>query len=256
MCRQLSQRGYEVLLGSRDPAKGARAARQVGGTITPLALDVADPESVRAAAAGLDRLDVLVNNAAILYDTWQRGVDADLDQVREAFETNLLGAWRVTQAVLPLLRASPAARIVNVSSGAGALTDMGGGTPAYRTSKAALNALTRILAADLRGDAILVNAVCPGWVATDMGGSGGRPVAEGAAGIVWAATLPRRRPDERVLPRRARDRLVGFSPPPRSPEPRRACRRAGPPVPWPAPGGGRRTPRPTPRCRRRSSRGR
>jgi NAD(P)-dependent dehydrogenase (short-subunit alcohol dehydrogenase family) len=179
-----------VLLGARDAAKGARAARQLGGDISPVQLDVADPDSVRDAVAGLDRLDVLVNNAAILYDTWQRGVDADLDQVRDALDTNLLGAWRVTQAVLPLLRASPAGRIVNVSSGAGALTDMGGGTPAYRTSKAALNALTRILAAELRSDAILVNAVCPGWVATDMGGAGGRPVADGAAGIVWAATLP------------------------------------------------------------------
>jgi NAD(P)-dependent dehydrogenase (short-subunit alcohol dehydrogenase family) len=179
-----------VRLGARDPAKGARAARQVGGDITPVGLHVADPQSVREAAASLDRLDVLVNNAAILYDTWQRGVDADLDQARDALETNLLGAWRVTQAVLPLLRAGPAARIVNVSSGAGALHDMGGGTPAYRTSKAALNALTRILAAELRGEGILVNAVCPGWVATDMGGAGGRPVAEGAAGIVWAATLP------------------------------------------------------------------
>ena len=190
MCRQLEQRGYDVLLGARDPAKGARAARQVGGAITPVQLDVADPESVQAAAAGLDRLDVLVNNAAILYDTWQRAVDADLDQVRAAFETNVLGAWRVTQAVLALLRASPAGRIVNVSSGAGALHDMGAGTPAYSTSKAALNALTRVLAAELRGDRILVNAVCPGWVATDMGGAGGRPVQQGAAGIVWAATLP------------------------------------------------------------------
>jgi NAD(P)-dependent dehydrogenase (short-subunit alcohol dehydrogenase family) len=180
-----------VLLGARDAARGTRAARQLGGRpISPVVLDVADSESVRAAAAGLHRLDVLVNNAAILYDTWQRATDADLDQVREAFETNLLGAWRVTQAVLPLLRASPAGRIVNVSSGAGALTDMGGGTPAYRTSKAALNALTRVLAAELRRDGILVNAVCPGWVATDMGGAGGRPVADGAAGIVWAATLP------------------------------------------------------------------
>ena len=179
-----------MLLGARDPAKGARAALQVGGDITPVALDVADPENVQAAIAGIDRLDVLVNNAAILYDTWQRGIDADLDQVREALETNLLGAWRVTQAVLPLLRASPAARVVNVSSGAGALHDMGGGTPAYRTSKAALNALTRVLAAELRGERILVNAICPGWVATDMGGAGGRPVSEGAAGIVWAATLP------------------------------------------------------------------
>jgi len=180
-----------VLLGARDAGRGARASRQLGGgPISPVVLDVADDASVRAAAAGIERLDVLVNNAAILYDTWQHGVDADLDQVHEALETNLLGAWRVTQAVLPLLRASPAGRIVNVSSGAGALHDMGGGTPAYRTSKAALNALTRIFAAELRGDGILVNAICPGWVATDMGGAGGRPVADGAAGIVWAATLP------------------------------------------------------------------
>jgi NAD(P)-dependent dehydrogenase (short-subunit alcohol dehydrogenase family) len=191
VCRQLGRLGFTVLLGARDAGRGARASRQLGGGPTsPIVLDVADDESVRAAAAGIERLDVLVNNAAILYDTWQRGVDADLDQVRDALDTNLLGAWRVTQAVLPLLRASPAGRIVNVSSGAGALTDMGGGTPAYRTSKAALNALTRILAAELRSDAILVNAVCPGWVATDMGGTGGRPVADGAAGIVWAATLP------------------------------------------------------------------
>ncbi len=191
VCRQLAQRGFAVLLGARDPAKGARAARQLGAqNITPLQLDVADPGSVRAAAAGLGRLDVLVNNAAILYDTWQSGVDADLGEVREAFETNVLGAWRVAQAAIPLLRQNPTGRIVNVSSGAGALTDMGGGTPAYRTSKAALNALTRILAAELRRDRILVNSVCPGWVATDMGGVGGRPVSQGAAGVVWAATLP------------------------------------------------------------------
>ena len=155
-----------------------------------LELDVADDDSARAAAARIDRLDAVVNNAAILYDTWQRGVDADLDEVREAFETNVLGAWRVIQATLPLLRRGRSPRIVNVSTGAGALTEMGGGTPAYRTSKAALNALTRVLAAELRSERILVNAVCPGWVATDMGGPGGRPVRDGAAGIVWAVELP------------------------------------------------------------------
>jgi NAD(P)-dependent dehydrogenase (short-subunit alcohol dehydrogenase family) len=190
VCRQLAERDYAVLLGARDLAKGERAARALPGEVHAIGLDVADPDSVRAAAAGLDRVDALVNNAAILYDTWQRGIDADLDQVRDAFETNVIGAWRVTEAVLPLLRRSPSARIVNVSSGAGALSDMGGGTPAYRTSKAALNALTRILAAELRGERILVNAICPGWVATDMGGAGGRPVSEGAAGIVWAVELP------------------------------------------------------------------
>jgi NAD(P)-dependent dehydrogenase (short-subunit alcohol dehydrogenase family) len=197
VCRQLGQHGYAVVLGSRDRERGEVAAARLRGEgldVTACQLDVADPDSAEVAFERIGRehgrLDAVVNNAAILYDTWQRGVDADLDQVREAFETNVLGAWRVVQAALPLLRQSPAGRIVNVSSGAGALTDMGGGTPAYRTSKAALNALTRVLAAELRADRILVNAICPGWVATDMGGAGGRPVSDGAAGIVWAVELP------------------------------------------------------------------
>jgi NAD(P)-dependent dehydrogenase (short-subunit alcohol dehydrogenase family) len=197
VCRQLAQRGYVVVLGSRDRERGEVAAARLRGEgldVGACQLDVADAASVEAAVERIrrehGRLYAVVNNAAILYDTWQRGVDANLDEVREAFETNVLGAWRVIQATLPLLRESPAARIVNVSSGAGALTDMGGGTPAYRTSKAALNALTRVLAAALRADRILVNAICPGWVATDMGGAGGRPVSDGAAGIVWAVELP------------------------------------------------------------------
>jgi NAD(P)-dependent dehydrogenase (short-subunit alcohol dehydrogenase family) len=184
------------VLGSRDRERGEVAAARLRGEgldVTACQLDVADADSVEVALERIGRehgrLDAVVNNAAILYDTWQRGVDADLDQVREAFETNVIGAWRVVQAALPLLRQSPAGRIVNVSSGAGALTDMGGGTPAYRTSKAALNALTRVLAAELRAARILVNAICPGWVATDMGGAGGRPVSDGAAGIVWAVEL-------------------------------------------------------------------
>src|ERR671928_87723 len=115
---------------------------------------------------------------------------ADLGRVRRAMETNLYGAWRTALAFLPLLRRSPHPRLVNVSSGGGSISDMTAGTPAYSVSKAALNALTRILAAELRADRVLVNAVCPGWVATDMGGPGGRPVADGAAGVVWAATLP------------------------------------------------------------------
>lgn len=197
MCRQLGQHGYAVVLGSRDRERGEVAAARLRGEGLDVGagqLDVADAASVAAAAERVrrehGRLYAVVNNAAILYDTWQRGIDADLDEVREAFETNVLGAWRVIQATLPLVRASRRGRIVNVSSGAGALTDMGGGTPAYRTSKAALNALTRVLASELRADRILVNAICPGWVATDMGGAGGRPVSDGAAGIVWAVQLP------------------------------------------------------------------
>ena len=186
-----------MVLGARDRERGAVAAARLRGEgldVEACQIDVADEDSVRSAADAIrrehGRLDVVVNNAAILYDTWQRGVDADLGQVSEAFDTNVLGAWRVVQAMLVLLRQSASPRIVNVSSGAGALTDMGGGTPAYRTSKAALNALTRILAAELRSERVLVNAICPGWVATDMGGAGGRPVSEGAAGIVWAVELP------------------------------------------------------------------
>jgi NAD(P)-dependent dehydrogenase (short-subunit alcohol dehydrogenase family) len=197
VCRQLADRGYAVVLGSRDAAKGKRAAAALakdGSTVRPCQLDVTDPESIERAraqvAADFGRLDVLVNNAGILYDTWQRAVDADLAQVREALETNTFGAWNMVQAFLPLLRRSRHARVVNVSSEAGSLARMGGGTPAYALSKAALNALTRMLAAELRQEGILVNAVCPGWVATDMGGSGGRPLAEGAASVVWAATLP------------------------------------------------------------------
>jgi NAD(P)-dependent dehydrogenase (short-subunit alcohol dehydrogenase family) len=195
--RQLARRGMRVVLGSRDLEKGEAAARSLsreGVTVFPHQLDVTDQKSIdrllRAVTTEFGQLDVLVNNAGILYDTWQQGITADLNVVHTALETNLFGAWRMCQTFLPLLRQSQAGRVVNVSSESGSLASMGGGTPAYSISKAALNALTRILAAELSETGILVNAVCPGWVATDMGGAGGRPVSQGAAGIVWAATLP------------------------------------------------------------------
>ena len=134
---------------------------------------------------------MLVNNAAILYDTWQKAVNADLEVVNEALRTNLFGPWRLSQAFIPMMKANRYGRIVNVSSLGGSLHYMTyGGTPAYSVSKAALNMLTRKLAAELVNTGILVNSIDPGWVATDMGGHGGRPVQEGAKGIVWAATLP------------------------------------------------------------------
>jgi NAD(P)-dependent dehydrogenase (short-subunit alcohol dehydrogenase family) len=186
VARQLAARGDTAILTARDLAKAQAAAAEVGAR--PAQLDVTDPDSVERFAAAVGEVDVLVNNAAIHYDTWERARSADLDVVREALETNLLGAWRVAIALVPALERSAHPRIVNVSSGAGQLTDMGGGTPAYRASKTALNALTRMLAAELPG--VLVNSVCPGWVATDMGGAGGRPVSEGAASVLWAVDLP------------------------------------------------------------------
>jgi NAD(P)-dependent dehydrogenase (short-subunit alcohol dehydrogenase family) len=194
--RQLAQQGFTAVLGARDLDKGNAAAaglRDQGLDVEARPVDVADAPSVaelgRSLADDFGRLDVLVNNAAIHYDTWQSGIDADLDVVREALETNLIGAWQTTQACLPLLRRSPHGRLVNVSSGSGSLAGMGAGTPAYSVSKAALNAMTRVLAAELSDDGVLVNAVCPGWVATDMGGSGGRPVENGAASVMWAVLL-------------------------------------------------------------------
>jgi NAD(P)-dependent dehydrogenase (short-subunit alcohol dehydrogenase family) len=196
VCRQLAERGHTVVLGSRDAAKGAAVAAELaadGLDVRAHALDVTDGAAVDAAARWVrDELggaDVLVNNAAILYDLGARAVTADLETVHRAMETNLFGAWRTTQAFLPLLRESPHPRIVTVSSESGSLAHMVGGIPAYATSKAALNALTRLLAGELRTDGVLVNAVCPGWTDTDMG-QGGRPVADGAESVVWAAVLP------------------------------------------------------------------
>ncbi len=193
--RQLAERGYRVLLAGRSVDKAKSAAAELGNDkLIPVQLDVADPQSIAALHERVQqefgRLDVLINNAAINYDTWQRAINADLNMVRDTFETNVYGPWLLCQTFVPLLRQSPHPRIVNVSSGAGSLNEMGGGTPAYSMTKASLNALTRMLAAELGGDQILVNAICPGWVATDMGGGGGRPVAAGASGIVWAAMLP------------------------------------------------------------------
>jgi NAD(P)-dependent dehydrogenase (short-subunit alcohol dehydrogenase family) len=196
--RQLALRGFTTVLGARDSRKGEHAAsslRQSGLKVIPVELDVTEQRSIDAVKRLIEeqfgKLDALVNNAAILYDSWQRAENANLDTVSEAFETNTLGAWRMCQAFIPLLRKSKHARIVNVSSESGSLTVMGGGTPAYSVSKAALNALTRMLADELRSAGILVNSVCPGWVATEMGGPGApRTVGEGAWSVTWAATLP------------------------------------------------------------------
>jgi NAD(P)-dependent dehydrogenase (short-subunit alcohol dehydrogenase family) len=199
ICRQLAERGLTVVMGSRDEEQGRAAAKSLSGNVVVHQLDVCEGESVERLAGFVEgefgRLDVLVNNAGISNDDGQRGVDADLDRVRAALEANLLGAWRLCEIAIPLMQRNGYGRIVNVSTGMAVLEDMGGGCPGYRVSKTALNALTRILASELRGSGILVNSVEPGWVQTDMGGSRApRPVEEGAEGAVWAATLPNNGP--------------------------------------------------------------
>jgi NAD(P)-dependent dehydrogenase (short-subunit alcohol dehydrogenase family) len=199
VCRQLAEREITVVMGSRDEEQGRAAAAKLPDGVFVYQLDVADPESVERLARSVEedfgRLDILVNNAAISNDEGQSGVDADLDRVKEALEANLFGAWRLCELAIPLMKSNGYGRIVNVSTGLASLEDMGGGSPGYRVSKTALNVLTRILASELRGSGILVNAVNPGWVQTDMGGSGAtRTVEEGAEALVWAATLPNNGP--------------------------------------------------------------
>jgi NAD(P)-dependent dehydrogenase (short-subunit alcohol dehydrogenase family) len=194
--RQLSALGFTVLLGARDAQRAAAAAARVPGSrVTPVTLDVTSETDVARCGDLIDRehggrLDVLINNAAVHYDSDETVLTADFRIVGEALATNVVGAWRVAQMAARLMRARKRGRIVNVSSGAGAWDSLDASTPAYRISKLALNGLTLMLADELDGTGILVNAVCPGWVATDMGGRGGRPVEDGARGIVWAALLP------------------------------------------------------------------
>ncbi|MEM6528344.1 MAG: SDR family NAD(P)-dependent oxidoreductase, partial [Chloroflexota bacterium] len=183
VAKQLAEQGATVLMGARSLEKAQSAADDLSlEGLVPVQLDVTDESSIQNLRTRIERdygrLDVLINNAAINYDTGQRAVSVDLDTVRETLETNLYAAWQMIQVFLPLIRNSEHPRIVNVSSESGSIGEMGAGPPAYSVSKAALNAITRIVASEVRGEKILVNAICPGWVATDMGGSGGRPVAD------------------------------------------------------------------------------
>uniref|UniRef100_B8HSU7 Short-chain dehydrogenase/reductase SDR n=1 Tax=Cyanothece sp. (strain PCC 7425 / ATCC 29141) TaxID=395961 RepID=B8HSU7_CYAP4 len=200
--RQLGQQGFQVVLTSRDEARGTTAAQQLqseGLEVLSYPLDVTQAESVDRFATWLQqqfgRLDVLVNNAGVLLDG-QDSPDgslfkAQLSTLQQTLQTNLYGPLLLCQRLVPLMQAHHSGRVVNVSSGAGQLTDMNSGYPTYRISKTALNALTRILAQELQGSNILVNAVCPGWVRTDMGGAiAPRSPEQGADTIVWLATLP------------------------------------------------------------------
>jgi len=191
--RQMRDLGYWVILTSRDPSKGRAAAGELGVTYHPL--DVASAESIAGALSFVrvefGRLDALVNNAGIYLDQDTSLLDISPGDLRATLEVNSLGPLWLARAFIPLMLAQNYGRIVNVSSGMGQIHALNDFKPAYRLSKLALNGVTRILADAVRGRNVLVNAVCPGWVRSDMGGAGApRSLEQGAQGVVWAATLP------------------------------------------------------------------
>ncbi len=203
--RLLSQRGIRVVLTSRNASHGEAITDMLTGEgldVIFQRLDVTSEKSVASLGefvrSRCERVDILVNNAGVFLDrqggesgTRTSVLNASIDTLRTTMETNVYGALLLAQELVPMMKQQGCGRIVNVSSGLGQLSDMGGRSPAYRISKTALNALTRILAAETEGHNILVNSVCPGWVRTDMGGPRAeRSPREGADTIVWAATLP------------------------------------------------------------------
>lgn len=202
-CRQLAQAGFHVVMTARNKQRGAAALEQLQAdklSVEMRGVDVTRTADARSLAEYLrdayGKVDVLINNAGVLLESQRESGDRNADPLRvaptvvmETLNTNTLGALRLIQALAPLL--PDGGRIVNVSSGMGALTDMDGGYLGYRMSKAGMNVITRVMAEALADRNVLVNSVCPGWVRTELGSERApRSPAEGAAGIVWAATSP------------------------------------------------------------------
>ena len=193
--QKLADLDFEVIFAVRDIEKLGSTISELKArakAVHALVLDVSSEDSLKNFADEVEkkwgRVDVLINNAGVYLD--RSGVTL-AKQLRDTFETNVLGPYILSQRFLPLMAKKGYGRVVNVSSGMGQLSEMGGGSPAYRISKTALNAVTKVMSVDYKADGVLVNAVCPGWVKTDMGGAGAtRTLEQGIDTIVWAATLP------------------------------------------------------------------
>lgn len=198
VARQMAEKNWTVILTARNEAAGRKATDDLRGRgfdVRFHRLDVTDSGAIRRLALDLTsepgRLDVLVNNAGILMDEDRSSPGVTIETLRLTMETNFFGPFQLSGALLPLLKRSDDARIINVSSGLGQLSDGGGGYPAYSISKAGLNMMTVQMAEDL-GGRVIVNSVCPGWVRTEMGGPGAtRSLEQGADSIVWLATAPK-----------------------------------------------------------------
>ena len=216
ICRGLAELEHYVAMGSRDAAAGAQALaeldQKIRDRVTVVQLDVTDGESARRAIAQVQArwgpIDVLVNNAGVYLDEGVPGISVPIDVVETTLHTNLVGALRLAQLVIPGMRERRFGRIVNVSSGYGRCDSTeSGGVLAYKLSKIALNGMTRVLAVELEGAGVLVNAVDPGWVRTRMGGrSASRSPRQGADTAIYLATLPAKGPsggffrDRRQIP--------------------------------------------------------
>jgi len=197
-CRQLNQLGIITILTSRDETKGKSALasfNEEDGNLLFHQLDVADLANVAQLKSfvieNFKRCDILVNNAGVFLDRGVSIFDLPEETLQETLEVNFLGALRMCQEFLPLMRDSGYGRIVNVSSGMGSISSMGGGSAAYKLSKLMVNGMTRIMAAEIKDEDIKINTMAPGWVRSDMGGSNApRSLTQGADTIIWLATLP------------------------------------------------------------------
>jgi NAD(P)-dependent dehydrogenase (short-subunit alcohol dehydrogenase family) len=197
-CRQLSQLGIVTILTSRDEAKGRSAVSSLRIDDSDLLfhqLDVADKDSIvrlrKFVSDKFNRCDILVNNAGVFLDRGVSILNLEEEILKQTIQINSLGAFNMYQEFLPLMQAAGYGRIVNVSSAMGSISAMGGGSAAYKLSKLLMNGMTRIMAAEIGQDDIKINAMAPGWVRSDMGGSNApRTLSQGADTIIWLATLP------------------------------------------------------------------